>query len=141
MIRKGTKEDIQAVSFLWLQMAKEKNYRNAKIDWWREITFNLFETGVYFIFVAILDNQIIGFLDYSLCPEPATGKIQAVAGHYFVLSAYRGGKISYTLYRAAHDDAKGKGAQSLRTSCILGQEKFWQKRGFQVSETLLIKEL
>lgn len=136
-IRYAEKEEIGAVSGLWLQMVKEAAPDYApNVEWWVKMAEGLFDTGNYRIAVAESDTGIIGFLDWMLYPEPSTGKIHAVGQHFFVLHEHRDKDIAGRLYKRVVRDMK-RYTQAIDLFCFETERRFWQKKGYRPKRFLM----
>ena len=94
-IIKGTIEDIEEVSQLWLEMVKElASSYNPRVDWWQIIAKRAINGGDYRIFILKDDDVMVGFVDFFIFPEPSTGMLHSVGQHLYVQPAYRDNKMT-----------------------------------------------
>lgn len=138
MIRAGGIDDIEAVSKLWAQMVVElaPDY-SPRIDWWCEMAYRLFSTGVYCQFVAEEDGIIIGFIDGLVYPEPATGRMHGVGQHLYVIPAMRNTSVASRLYRRAMKEASKKSIDIVEFFCFDSEQQMWAKKGYRPVRTLM----
>ncbi|MCP4988366.1 MAG: GNAT family N-acetyltransferase [Colwellia sp.] len=139
-IRKAEEKDIVEISLLWLDMVNElARDLVPNVAWWRILAKKYLQSGDYFIYVAEIDEQIIGFIDYFLFAEPATSKFHCVGQHFFVLCNYRNTNVPGYLYRKVLRESKKQGAQTHELFCFEKEKSFWEKRGFSLKRCLMRK--
>ena len=136
-IRKAKRNHIGSVGKLWLDMrldASKELYPDdstPNLEWWKSWTENLFLTGSYRMFIAVSDENIVGFVDYILLPEPSTGKLHAVSQFIYVVPEYRNRRVGYKLYRTAYDSAIEEGVKIIEFMTMNENVPRWEKRGFK----------
>lgn len=137
-IIKGTIEDIEEVSQLWLEMVKElaPSYE-PRVDWWQVIAKRAMEGGDYRLFILKDDESMVGFVDFFIFPEPSTGMLHSVGQHLYVQPAYRDNKMTGRLWRAAIKEAKNSGSKNIELCCFDNEQSGWQKKGFVPVRTLM----
>lgn len=138
IIRRGTDKDIKQASVLWLDMVKElaPDY-TPNVEWWQEMAHKLIELDTYYIIIAKNGERIIGFIDFFLYPEPATGKIHAVGQHFYVKPEYRKGIVSSGLWKQALRLAKEKDAENIELFCFENEQPMWVKKKFKPVRVLV----
>lgn len=142
IIRKGTDRDIEEVSNLWLEMVKElaPDYM-PNIEWWQEMACELVKSNTYHIIIAKNGERIIGFIDFFLYPEPATGLVHAVGQHFYVKPDYRKGMVSSRLWKRALTLAKEKDAENIELFCFENEQSMWMKKKFKPVRILVRRSM
>jgi GNAT superfamily N-acetyltransferase len=142
IIRRGLITDIFELSRLWVYMAKECDTSlSPDIDMWRGYISNLMNYKGYFMFVAEVDNKLIGFIDYVMQPEPGKGIWLAVINYFYVLPEYREKEVSGLLWKAAIKSAKSNNASEFFSFCFPEKLKFWEKHGFKTECFTIRREI
>lgn len=140
IIRLANKTDILKISRLWLQMVGELAPElTPNANWWREIAANQMEVNNYKAVVAEVGGKLLGFVDYFIFPEPATGKIHCVGQHLFILPEHRGSDIAGKLWRCVLKQSRKDGAKTHELFCFVNQEGFWNHHGFKKTRILMRK--
>ena len=141
-IRSAIISDIIKVSRLWMQMVTELAPElTPNAYWWRVQAESALKQDNYFMYVAEEGGKIIGFIDYFLFAEPATGMRHCVGQHFFVLPEYRGGSTSASLWKTVMRVSKAQGSQIWELFCFEKEKEFWGKKGFSQKRCLVRKEL
>jgi GNAT superfamily N-acetyltransferase len=132
IIRKGTEADIDLVGLLWLDMVRELNPSyTPNIGWWKNITLGMMrQYKSHYLFVAEEAQDVVGFIDFFVVPEPATGCAHAVCRHLYVRPENRNRGVSNSLLRQYDESAKKEAAAVLELECGQEQHSFWQGKGF-----------
>ncbi len=107
------------------------------VDWWRIHATSYIKLGNYFIFVGELGGKFIGFADFFLFPEPATGKIHCVGQHFYVLPEYRNTNLAGKLYKKFFMVAKQCKAVNLEIFCFEKEKPFWEKHNFELKRIMM----
>jgi len=144
MIREATKDDVENISILWEMMVNEMRPElTPNKNWWASMckSFLAQETTGYKIVVAQKEDEIIGFVDGFIFPEPSTGKIHGVGQHFFILPEYRKGSAAAGLYKTIVSIAIKKGAEVLEFFCFPEGMKFWGKRGYKLTRCMMRREI
>lgn len=138
MIRFAEKEDITAVSRLWVKMVNELSP-----EWtpdrqaWVELSSSLFETGLYRICIAEDRGKVVGFLDGMFFYEPAESKTIGYGKSFYILPEYRGTGISQDLYSKLVSFGAENGAEEYELYCLDGKLEYWLNRGFKKKQHVL----
>lgn len=141
IIRAGTREDIEQISRLWLQMIDEANLGNTpNVEWWKNMFNNLIGMkDLYFILVAEFQGKIVGFIDAMFYPEPQDGKIHGMAQGFFILPEYRGTKAGPELYRHIYKIGHRMKVQVATFFC--SDPDYWIKKGYVEQKALLRRNI
>lgn len=133
-----TAEQIYDVSLLWLKMVEELAPQwNPNVEWWRMIAGNLLQSGIYEICLMMDDDNIVGFLDWVLFPEPATGELHATGQHLYIEKPYRKTSAAGKLCRYAYKSMRIAQAQVIDLMCFNGNENWWGRKGFIPVRTMM----
>ena len=142
LIRRGQITDVYEVSRLWLDMVKESNEpADPDVNMWRGWTASLMQTPAYYMFVAEEDNRIVGFIDFTIMPEPGRSTWKAMGGAFYVVPKSRGGIATKKLWESFSDTAKKSNATELHGFCFPERFEFWKKHGFNVEGIVIRKVL
>lgn len=140
-IRRASADDIDAVSKLWLSMVNEFEPQNIpNRGWWIDRQAGLYNSGIYYQFIAEEEIGIIGMVDFLIIPEPSDGKIHAIGQQLYVLPGFRKTSIAGRLWKAAYKQAREL-AQVMDTTAYAETKPFWEKRGFKFYCYSLRKEV
>jgi GNAT superfamily N-acetyltransferase len=132
IIRRALVTDIFELSRLWAGMVKESEPdMTPNLDMWRNYVVGLMNYQGYFMFVAEVDNELIGFIDYAMQPEPGKGFWIAMINFFYVLPDFRDTEVSGKLWKAATESAKGNNAKEFSSICFPDRLEFWKKHGFE----------
>jgi len=140
-IKQATVKDLPAIGNLWLEMAAEivPDTYKPNVTWWKEIAERLMRSGVrYDIYYAIDKGRVIGFIDYLIFCEPATGKIHATGQHFYVKPEYRKGNIGKMLYLQVLRTIKRLGIKVIDLFCDPNDTQ-WRKCGYRPARMLMRK--
>ena len=130
LIRRGLVTDLFELSRLWSHMVQESEDLLPNLEMWRGYIVNLMGYKGYFMWVAEEDNELVGFIDYAMQPEPAHGIWIATINYFYVAPAYRDQEVSGQLWMKAIDSAKENGAKEFSSICFDDKLEFWEKHGF-----------
>lgn len=132
IIRRGLVTDVFELSRLWIHFVKESEpAMTPDALMWRNFIANMMRYEGYYFFVAELDNEIIGFIDYAIQPEPGKGILIAVINYFYVIPKMRDSEVSGTLWKKAIESAKQKNVKELSSICFPDRLGFWEKHGFE----------
>jgi GNAT superfamily N-acetyltransferase len=132
IIRRALVTDIFELSRLWLAMVMETDSTfEPNLDMWRGYIVNLMKYPGYFMFVAEYENRIVGFIDYSMQPEPARGYWKAVGNYFYILPEFRGGEVGRELWNAHESSARENQAKELFSFCYPETLEYWENHGFK----------
>jgi len=132
IIRRGLVTDIFALSRLWALFAKESDPTlTPDLQMWRDYVVSLMQYNGYFMFVSELDNEIVGFIDYAMQPEPGYGIWIAKINYFYVLPELRDTDLSGKLWKTAIESARENKAKEFSSICFPGRLEFWKKHGFE----------
>lgn len=142
IIRYATIKDIPAIANLWVEMVKElaPDYKPNK-TWWVEQATKLLETNIYISLIAVSGDEVIGFIDAFLYPEPSTGKLHLVGQHFYVQPGHRGTDVAPRLYHEVLRFAKKNKVDILELFCFDSEKSMWQRKGFKSVRTLMRRSL
>ena len=131
-IRRGKEADIERVSRLWLDMVRELNPSyTPRIEWWQNITLGMMRLyEKYYLFVAEDGQDMVGFIDLMIVPEPATGCAHAVCRHLYMAPDSRNAGVSRRLILQCEEWARKEGAVVLELECGDEQHPFWRRMGY-----------
>ena len=142
-IRAGRREDAEAAARLWMQSAQEHTshdpvYATAPDaeKTMRRFLADLARNGYAFVFVATVDEEMVGFASGELREGSPTflPKTWASVDDVFVLPGYRNRGIGHALIASVEGWAKRKGANgvSLQVAAANGRgRKFYEDLGFR----------
>ena len=132
-IRRGKEPDIERVSLLWLDMVRELNPSyTPRVEWWRNITLGMMRHYEnYYLFVAEDGQDVVGFIDLMVVPEPATGWPHGVCRHLYVTPGSRSAGVSRRLILQCEEQARKEGAVVIELECGDEQHPFWQGMGYR----------
>jgi GNAT superfamily N-acetyltransferase len=132
IIRRALVTDIFELSRLWAGFVHESEPTMAPdLVMWRNFIVGLMGYQGYFMFVAELDNELIGFIDYAMQPEPGKGIWIAAINYFYVLPDFRDTEVSGKLWRAAIESARENKAKEFSSICFPDRLGFWEKHGFE----------
>lgn len=142
MIRKATEKDLREVSRLWEMMVLEKKPEwSPNKQWWRDIARKLLKAGFYTIYVSIIDGIMVGFGDYFMWNEPATGKLHSVGQHIYVKPSHRKTWCAAGLLKRWKTDARQKGAEIIEMFAFPSEVEMWGRLGFNKVRVLMRMEV
>jgi GNAT superfamily N-acetyltransferase len=142
-IRAGRREDAEAAARLWMQSAQEHTshdpvYATAPDaeKTMRRFLADLARNGYAFVFVATVDEEMVGFASGELREGSPTflPKTWASVDDVFVLPGYRNRGIGHALIASVEGWARRKGANgvSLQVAAANGRgRKFYKDLGFR----------
>ena len=142
-IRAGRREDAEAAARLWMQSAQEHTshdpvYATAPDaeKTMRRFLADLARNGYAFVFVATVDEEMVGFASGELREGSPTflPKTWASVDDVFVLPGYRNRGIGHALIASVEGWARRKGANgvSLQVAAANGRgRKFYEDLGFR----------
>lgn len=139
-IKYATTKDIPEIVDLWEKMVYELTGPDAtpNKEWWAAQAIKLLEMqSIYEILVAKQGKRIIGFIDYFIYPEPATGMLHGVGQHFYVTPEHRGSNIASRLYRKTLTVMKKKSVDVMELFCFDSEKDMWQRKGFMPRRTLM----
>jgi len=126
---------------MWKQMVLEKRPDwNPRPDWWMEISYNLFISGLYTQLIAYDDTTPVGFMDFFVMPEPSTGEIHGVGQHLYVIPEARGKFVAGRLIREAKKIAGKKGVTVVDLFTFSDEVDQWAKCGYRPARVLMRSE-
>ena len=132
IIRRGLITDIFELSRLWCCMVKEADASlTPNLEMWRGYISGLMQYKGYFMFVAEEENKLVGFIDYSMTPEPGKGVWVAMINYFYVSDDYRSSDVGGKLWKTAIESAKENGAVEFSSICFPEKLDFWRKHEFQ----------
>ncbi len=142
IIRLATHKDIEVVSRLWESMVLEKSPENKpdRNGFETQIS-NLFNLGTYYIVVAEIKNNIVGFIDGMHYDEPETGRHQSIAPHLYVTPGMRGTDVAFRLMRYILELVREYKVTEIEFPCYVSDADFWIKKGFTIKRLLMSREV
>lgn len=141
-IRLALVTDIFELSRLWAAMAREADpTMKPNLEMWRNYVVGLMRYEGYFMFVAEDEDRLIGFIDYTMQPEPGKGIWIAVINYFYVLPEVRTSEVSGQLWKSAIESARKNNAKEFSSICFPEKLEFWQRHGFETQFLGIRKEL
>jgi GNAT superfamily N-acetyltransferase len=132
IIRRGLVTDIFELSRLWKAFVKESDQElNPNLAMWRDFVVSMMRYDGYYLFVAEQDDEILGFIDYAIQPEPGKGILIAVINYFYVVPELRNTDISGSLWKTAIESARNNNAKEFSSICFPDKINFWEKHGFK----------
>jgi len=139
---RGDVNTIPVAAGLWLEMVGE-----SRPDWkpdvaqWIEYAERMMQSGTYSQYFVVTDDDVCGFGDGMLFPEPSTGELHCTGQHIYIRPEYRGSRAASLLVNIWSETARAAGARYLDLFSFYGETKRWKKRGFEEVRVLMRKEL
>jgi GNAT superfamily N-acetyltransferase len=133
MIRKASQNDVPSMAAMWYLMVREMmNGSDGEPigSWWFVATMNLMRGGMYSAWVADVDGDAVGFIDYEIKINFEDKHSWAELRTFYVKPAYRNTKVAYYLWSSFLHEVKETGAKYAEVSCEEKMQQFWGKRGF-----------
>lgn len=132
IIRRALVTDVFELSRLWDGMAREADpAMTPNLEMWRNYVVGLMRYEGYFMFVAEEANHLVGFIDYTMQPEPGKGIWIAVINYFYVLPEFRKADVSGQLWKAAIESARKNNAKEFSSICFPDKLEFWERHGFE----------
>jgi len=141
-IIQGDLTTIPLAAELWMEMVKESRPDwEPNPHWWIDIAQKNMISGSYTQLFAVDGDDVCGFGDLFLFPEPSTGKLHCVGQHIYVRVPYRGSSAARSLVREWYKIAKDSGASYMELFAFDDEKERWNKKGFLPARVLMRKEM
>jgi GNAT superfamily N-acetyltransferase len=132
IIRRALVTDVFELSRLWKGFALESSSElKPNLQMWRDYITGLMNYQGYLMFVAEVDDEIVGFIDYVIQPEPGKGVWIAIINFFYVLPEFRNTEVSGKLWKACIESARENKIQEFSSICFPSRLEFWKKHGFE----------
>lgn len=139
---KGDLSTVDIAAELWVEMVKESRPDwSPNPQWWMDIAARNMALGHYMQLFVLSDDDVCGFGDFFMFPEPSTGELHCTGQHLYVKPEYRGSAAAMLLVRRWHKIAKESGAKRLEMFTFYDEMDKWKKCGFDAARVLMRKEL
>lgn len=114
-------------------MVKEiKPEANINKDWWIQYQKEIMKTNIYYAFVAVCEDVIVGFITGIVYPDPIDGCLVGLGQEFYIVPEFRKSGISEILYKELLASGKAHGAKFEEMISFEGQLKAWQGKGYNV---------
>ena len=139
---RGDLTTIDIAADLWVEMVKESRPEwEPNKSWWMDIAARNMVAGHYFQLFVIDDDDVCGFGDFFLFPEPSTGRLHCTGQHLYVKPEKRGTAAASRLVKAWYRTAKESGADTVELFAFYDEQDRWNKVGFEPVRVLMRKEI
>lgn len=131
-IRLAKETDIPNIANLWEKMVHELYPDNTPDkEVWIEYCTRLFDSGLYYIYVAEDKGKVIGFIDAMKYLEPSTGNEHGVCQLLYIEPEYRKSLVAFRLHRTMYKMFKSFGVKTFEFFCGTKDIDVWIKKGYE----------
>jgi GNAT superfamily N-acetyltransferase len=123
--------DLSVASDFYMALQKEEySEEEADREAWIMQMSRLMKEGNYVGMLAYKGGKPVGFGDFIVYPEPATGKLHSKGMTFYVLPEYRKTKAGHKIYSLWRRTAKNMGVSEMILECTESNVDMWSKAGF-----------
>ena len=138
MIRTATEEELPKVARLWLKMVQElKSEWVPNTEKWLESRVLLLASQMYYIVVADINGEFVGFLDGMAYADPERNQTVGLAVNFYLKSEYRHQGLMPLMYADMLKIAKEKGVDVIECQCHPDMLGYWEDFGFKQEKYVL----
>jgi ribosomal protein S18 acetylase RimI-like enzyme len=137
-LRRATVEDFQGLEPLLQELIGDPD-GNRKLAFQKALGHK-----DYIAYVAVLDNEIVGFADLWILPDPGHGAMLGYLTSLIVVKARRRGGIGRALVETIIETAKKRGAAEIHVTTKMDNEpahRLYKTCGFKKRHTTLELEV
>lgn len=137
-VRRGTYHDIPEVSKMWAQIVigEDKTATPSEVIYCDQ-AYKLMTIDQYYLFVAEIGGEIVGFNDGIVAVDPADGQTYIAGRHFYVKPIHRNGTVGKLLHKNSVDAARRVGAKLIRRNIRIDKAENMLSKGHTLREYVI----